>query len=121
MARWSWVQSGSTWTDATAQTARSGAAKLNSITVTVEADQGAGFVQGWDSITATAGTTAPDFAFKIPAYTVQSRRRYKVIFPEGIVCATGIQVFISTAAGGATAVTTTAIPDEVIVDFTPMA
>ena len=111
MAQWKWTVSGSAWADATAQTARTGAAKLNSITVVVEPDQGAGFIQGYDSITATAGTTAPDFAFKIPAYTVQSRRRYKVIFPEGTVCSTGIQMFVSTAAGGATAVTTTAIPD----------
>jgi hypothetical protein len=89
--------------------------------VVTEPDQGVGYVQGWDSITATAGTTAPDFAFFLPVYTTQQKRRHKVIFPNGgIVCATGVQLFVSTAAGGATAVTTTAIPDDVIVDFTPL-
>lgn len=122
MAQWKWSVSGSTWADATAQTVRTGACRLHSITVVTQPDQGVGYVQGWDSITAIAGTTAPDIAFMLPVYTTQTKRRHKVIFANGgIVCATGVQLFVSTAAGGATAVATTAIPDDVIVDYTPLA
>lgn len=122
MAQWKWSVSGSTWADTTEQTAVSVACRVNSITIHTDTDQTEGHVQLWDVANPTPGTTAPDYAYCIPAATISAKRRHKILFPGGgVIFSTAVTLFVATAAGGATAVLTTAIPDDIIIDYTPLA
>ena len=124
MARWSWVASGSTWTNTTEQTASSGACRLHAIEIEPNSGQSAAaYVQLWDASGPTPGTTAPDYAIMIPTNTNRGlTRKIKAIFPNGgLEFATAITLFVATAAGGGTAVATTVIPQEIKLYFTPMA
>jgi hypothetical protein len=96
------------WTNTTAVTDYSGACRLDSVKVRCNPDAAAAsYLMLWDSITATPGTTAPDFAVLLPASTATRTTEVNINF-GGIVCATGVQSFVATAANGGTAATTSA-------------
>lgn len=96
------------WTNTTAVTDFSGSCRLDSVTVRLNPDSSAAsYLMLWDSITATPGTTAPDFAIKLPAGTSARDTALNINF-GGIYCATGVQSFVATAANGGTAATTAA-------------
>ena len=103
------VSRSTSWTNTTAVTDYSGACRLDSVKILRNADStGATYVQLWNSITATPGTTAPDFAILLPAASTGGRDTETNINFGGIYCATGVQSFVGTAAGGGTAATTNA-------------
>jgi hypothetical protein len=96
------------WSDTTAVTDYSGACRLDSVKVRLNPDAAAAsYLMLWDSITATPGTTAPDFAVKLPASTATRAVEVNINF-GGIYCATGVQSFVATAANGGTGATTSA-------------
>ena len=113
------VSSATTWTDTTEISASATAARLKAVAFT--AISGAAnevFIQLWDVVNPTPGTTAPRHVIAIPIFTGVPRRT-KVVFPGGFPFATAITWFVSTTHDGATAATADA-PGVVDIYFEPI-
>lgn len=108
------------WVDTTEQEIIAAPCRVTSITVALNQGQTApAFLQFWDLADPTPGTDVPFMTIPIPSVAINGyKRTFKVIFPNGglrfnVACT----MFVGTDPEAITAVTTTAIPQSVRVDY----
>ena len=112
------VSSATAWTDTTDVIASAAPARLKSVKIRPNPDSVAdSYVQLFNSVDATPGTTAPNDVIYVPAANIAGRRvEYNVNF-GGKYYNTGITWIVTTTHDGATAVTTSG-PSLVEVHYT---
>ncbi len=126
------------WVDDTEQTVHGYAARLNAIEILPHPTQANEvYLQIWNATNPNPGTTAPNLVLRIPtgdsqgggaanlwttAPTAGSSRKIKYVFSgAGFVFDTAITILATTTVSNETAPTTTSLPVQVKVFYTPLA
>lgn len=101
-----------TFTDTTEQTVYAHPCSVKAIiALPNKAQSGRAYIQLFDATNPTPGTDAPGLQVWVDTLALSGKTLHKFIFPGAVKFGTGCTIFCSTAAGGATASTTTTKPD----------
>jgi hypothetical protein len=109
----------SAWVDTTEQTVLASACRVTRIDVYPHATQANEvYLQMWDVVNPTPGTTDTKMCLPIGSQTVQGRRKTTFLFPGGgIRFATACTIFCGTTPETNTGATTTSLPPRIDVFY----